>query len=565
MGDDLYELPEGWVWTKFEELVQEFQNGLSKRKGLQGKPTHVLRLADIVNSKIASTEPRDILLTNEELAKYLLRVNELVCIRVNGSDNLVGRLVIFNEKEPWAFCDHFIKITLIEGLISVFYIFHLFNTKTIRDYISLNKVSSAGQNTVSQTTVSAIRIPLPPFPEQHRIVAKIEELFTQLDAGVELLKKLKTKLKRYRQAVLKAAVEGNLTKEWREANKSELEPASILLERILKHRREKWEAEQLAKMKAKGKTPKDDRWKSKYKEPIAPDTSDLPELPDGWCWVSLEMLGDVIGGLTKNSKRDKLSLKMPYLRVANVYAGQLKLDEIQKIGVLPSEVNRVLLQKGDLLVVEGNGSIKQIGRVALWDGSISPCLHQNHIIKVRFNPIKIAKYAILWLLSIGGRNQITLVASSTSGLHTLNLSKVSALTTPLPPLTEQFKIVEEVELYLSIIEQLEKTVETNLKRAEKLRQSILKQAFEGKLVPQDSNDEPAEKLLERIKAEKAKREAENKPKRTKKPKSSSKSRKAKIKKQPEAENKLKNQPQTETKQPQQKENTAIQLELFNDT
>ncbi|MFM6395314.1 MAG: hypothetical protein ACKPFF_01365, partial [Planktothrix sp.] len=112
---------------------------------------------------------------------------------------------------------------------------------------------------------SKIYLPLPPLPEQYRIVDKIEELFTELDAGVELLKKLKAKLKRYRQAVLKAAVEGNLTKEWREANQGKLEPASVLLERILKQRREKWEAEQLEKMKAQGKPPKDDSWKLKYK------------------------------------------------------------------------------------------------------------------------------------------------------------------------------------------------------------------------------------------------------------------------------------------------------------
>jgi type I restriction enzyme S subunit len=359
-------------------------------------------------------------------------------------------------------------------------------------------------------------LPLAPLAEQHRIVAKIEELVSELDAGVELLKKLKAKLKRYRQAVLKAAVEGKLTKDWREAHQGELEPASVLLERILKERREKWEAEQLAQMKAKGKTPKDDSWKLKYKEPVAPDTSDLPELPKGWVWANIEIIGEVSGGLTKNSKRDKLPLKMPYLRVANVYADSLQLDDVKQIGINQAEIDRVLLEKGDLLVVEGNGSIDQIGRVALWDGSISPCLHQNHLIKVRFQLIEIAKYVLLWLLSVDGRKQITRVASSTSGLHTLSLSKVAVLPVPLPPLTEQPKIVEAVERFLSVIDELEKVINQNLKRAEKLRQSILKKAFEGKLVPQDPTDEPADKLLERIKAEKAKREAEAKAKKKQK-------------------------------------------------
>jgi hypothetical protein len=98
--------------------------------------------------------------------------------------------------------------------------------------------------------------------------------------------------------VLKAAVEGKLTKDWREAHQGELEPASVLLERILKERREKWEAEQLAQMKAKGKTTKDNSWKLKYKEPVAPDTSDLLELPEGWIWATVEQVVDVGTGAT---------------------------------------------------------------------------------------------------------------------------------------------------------------------------------------------------------------------------------------------------------------------------
>src|SRR5205085_4267949 len=152
---------------------------------------------------------------------------------------------------------------------------------------------------------------------------------------------------------------------------------------------------QLAKMQAAGKPPKNDEWKHKYQEPAAPDRSELPELPEGWIWTNIEQVGEVSGGLTKNQKRERLPLKMPYLRVANVYAGELDLAEVKNIGIEESELGRVLLTAGDLLVVEGNGSIDQIGRVALWDGRIEPCLHQNHLIKVRFNPIQIGEY-VLW-------------------------------------------------------------------------------------------------------------------------------------------------------------------------
>jgi type I restriction enzyme S subunit len=197
--------------------------------------------------------------------------------------------------------------------------------------------------------------------------------------------------------------------------------------------------------------------------------------------VKVGDIGNITGGITKNSKRNALQKKLPYLRVANVYANELALDDVSEIGVEENEIERALLKKGDLLVVEGNGSADQIGRVAIWDGSISPCLHQNHIIKVRFDPPEVAKYVLYWLLSKDGREQITRVASSTSGLYTLSLSKVSSLPIPLPPLDEQRRIVAEVERRLSVVREVESAVEAGLARAARLRQAILRSAFEGRL------------------------------------------------------------------------------------
>ncbi len=342
-------------------------------------------------------------------------------------------------------------------------------------------------------------IPLPPIEEQRRIVAAIEEQFARLDAGVAALERARANLKRYRASVLKSAVEGRLTEAWREENPAP-EDASALLGRILEERRARWEETQLAKHAEKGKAPPED-WRSKYKEPASPDTENLPELPEGWRWASVAQLGSVIGGLTKNQRRASYPLKLPYLRVANVYANELRLDNLEEIGVKEEELARLLLENGDLLIVEGNGSPDQIGRVALWNGSINPCVHQNHLIKVRFSAKEISKYVLHWLLSANGRAYIKRVASSTSGLYTLSLPKVEALPVPLPPLVEQEEIVAEVERRLSVVEEVEGQVEAQLKRAARLRQAILKRAFEGRLVPQNPNDEPAEALLERIAAE----------------------------------------------------------------
>ena len=343
---------------------------------------------------------------------------------------------------------------------------------------------------LSSRTVAEIPLPRPPFDEQHRIVAEIEKQFSRLDQAVASLQRVKAQLKRYKASVLKAAVEGRLVET--EAARARREGCGFgtgaelaaqgsanaagsrkpgaalhhetgeqLLKRILDTRRSQWKG------------------KGKYKEPATPETAGLPELPEGWVWSSVDQTAQIISGLTKNPKRGALPVKLPYLRVANVYANELRLDEIEYIGVADGELEKLLLQQNDLLVVEGNGSPDQIGRVALWDGSISNCVHQNHIIKVRFRDSLQPKWAMNWLLSPGGRHQIEQVSSSTSGLHTLSTGKVSCLPVPLPPLAEQHRIVAEVDRRLSIVREVEAEVDANVKRAQALRQAVLTRAFTG--------------------------------------------------------------------------------------
>ena len=218
---------------------------------------------------------------------------------------------------------------------------------------------------VTKATLLNVEIPLPPLPEQHRIVAKIEELFTKLDAGINALHKVQAQLKRYRQSVLKAAFEGKLTEAWRAEHQDEIEPASVLLERILKERREKWETEQLDQMKTKGKTPKDNKWKAKYKEPVAPDTSELPGLPTGWTWVKLEQVTYLVtkGSSPRWQGFHYVNDGIAFLRSQNVGWGTLDLSNI---AYLPEAFNekekKFILKEGDVLLNLVGASI---GRVAV--------------------------------------------------------------------------------------------------------------------------------------------------------------------------------------------------------
>ena len=223
-------------------------------------------------------------------------------------------------------------------------------------------------------------VPVLPIDRQRGIVAEIEKQFTRLDAGVMALRRAQANQRRYRAAILKAASEGRLVHieaELPQQDDRTDETGGALLERILIQRRTGWIGRGWAH------------------QPAHPNLSDLPSLPRDWVWATLEQLGTVSGGLTKNPKRTRLPRRMPYLRVANVYANELRLDDIESIGVEESELPRLLLKANDLLIVEGNGSKDQIGRLAIWDGSIDPCVHQNHLIKVRLVDPRLSKWILV--------------------------------------------------------------------------------------------------------------------------------------------------------------------------
>lgn len=311
---------------------------------------------------------------------------------------------------------------------------------------------------IDSARLYAFPIPLAPLNEQHRIVAEIETQLTRLDAAVASLERTRANLKRYRAAVLKAACEGRLV------------PTEAELAR------------------AEGR---------EY------ETRDAHDLPAEWQWTTVGAIGQVQGGIQKQPKRAPDHNHYPFLRVANVLRGRLELKEIHRIELFGQELDRLRLEPDDLLVVEGNGSASEIGRMAIWNGQVADCVHQNHIIRIRLNPGVSPRYVETYWNSPAGSYALTSVASSTSGLFTLSVSKIKSIRVPLPPLPEQERIVAEVERRFSVLDEMEQTVAHGLKRAARLRQAILHKAFTGQLVPQDLDDEPASVLLDRIRAERA--------------------------------------------------------------
>jgi type I restriction enzyme, S subunit len=222
-----------------------------------------------------------------------------------------------------------------------------------------------------------------------------------------------------------------------------------------------------------------------------------------WAWASTGDVAEIQGGIQKQPKRRPVMNKAPFLRVANVLRGRLDLGDVHEIELFEGELERYRLMPGDLLVVEGNGSIEQIGRCSLWRDEIANCVHQNHLIRVRPGPGVLPAFLNAYWNSPTARQRLAEVASSTSGLYTLSTAKVKAVPVPIVPLAEQERIVSDIERQLSIIEAQLSAIDTARSRSATLRRSILELAFTGKLVPQDPSDEPASVLLERIAAERA--------------------------------------------------------------
>lgn len=515
--------PKGWCWTMLREIAA-ISGGVTKNAAnTSGTTMPYLRVANVYTNELRLDDISEIKVNDNTLERVLLRRGDLLVVEGNGSLDQIGRVAIWDGSlDPCVHQNHLIKIRLPYRHLPKWSLFWLLSPSG-RSAITSSASSTSGLHTLSLSKVGVLPIPIAPERERRQIISILDEWLSKLDAAVAGLRRVQANLKRYRASVLKAAVEGRLVPTEAELARQEgreYEPASVLLERILVERRRRWEEAELAKMKAKGKTPKDDKWKAKYEEPAAPNTGGLGHLPGGWCWSTMAHLGFTSGGLTKNSSRDLHNEQIPYLRVANVYADELKLDEISSMGVSNAEQRRTLLRQDDLLIVEGNGSIDQIGRVALWNGSISPCAHQNHLIKIRAYDTRMARWMLTWMLSPGGRKQIMEAASSTSGLHTLSLSKIDTLPIPVPPKNELARIYDGIEASLLTTSVTTQTIASSYVRCARLRQSILKWAFEGKLVDQDPNDEPASVLLARIRAEReaATTSAKPKPKPTRSPK-----------------------------------------------
>ena len=484
----LTELPKGWLWTYFESISRELKAGgtpLTKIKEYYDDGNiPFVKIEDIVGSSkyLYGTKTR---ITEQGLrnssAWLVPRDSLLYSMYASYGEPIINKIEVATSQAIIAYIPP-------QGLIVLDYVYYYL--KKVRTELTTRGTT---QKNLNAQIVKRIPIPLAPFNEQVRIVAKLEELFTSLDAGVEGLRKVKAQLKRYRQAVLKYAFEGKLTEEWRRTHKHETEPASLFLERLISERKKEF---------------------SRAKEANLLEVPNSPPLPDGWSWSNLERLSqDIIDCLHSTPSFTETG---KYCVDTNcIEQNRIIFDKARFVSeeTFRERVRRLVPKAGDVLFArEGT-----IGTAVVVPENMELCLGQRMMLFRPANEI-LSAYFMWGLLSPIFESQWKPKVMGTTAPH-VNIRDLKQMYLPLTCPEEQRVIVNEIETHTSIIYQAEANVDKSIKQVERLRQSILASAFEGKLVPQDPNDEPAEELLERIREERAKskgekdtnRRRENKP------------------------------------------------------
>ncbi len=383
---------------------------------------------------------------------------------------------------------------------------------------------------VTKKQLKELSFLLPPHAEQQQIISQIEELFSELDNGIENLKKAQEQLKIYRQAVLKYAFEGKLTEKWRNEQIQAGNPpesAEKLLDRIGKEREEHYHNQLEDWKQACEEAKKEGKKKpSKPKKPKGiehlseKDIPRLQKLPQGWCWTKIENLNpygrECSYGVLQPGKNVEHGI--PMVRVGDINNGKIDIGQLKKIDpAIADKYQRTFLKGREILI----SLVGAIGRTAVVPTLLSGSNIARAVGVIPLSNKVDENYIELFLRQESKIYEMTSLAHEVAR-KTLNLEDVRKAKIVLSPYEEQVLIVSEIESRLSVCDQLEQTIEDSLKKSEALRQSILKKAFSGELTREWRKNHPelisgensAEKLLERIKAEKEKALSAAKPRKT---------------------------------------------------
>ena len=495
LEDKLIKLPNSWAIVKLGDFVNSEKGKKPQSESKTQTTTHSLPYIDI-----QAFEEGVIKSWTDGIGCRLCSETDFLMVWDGSRSGLVGKGV------NGALGSTLVRINFPSMVND--YAFYFLQSK----YQQINtRAKGSGTPHVDPDLLWNYKFPIPPKNEQHRIVAKIEALFSELDKGIESFKTAREQLKTYRQALLKHAFSGKLTEQWRAEMRDRdnipsrdvipnLPNAEALLQRIQTEREYRYQ-QQLKDWEATGKQGSKPKAPKTLPPLTAEELAELPELPEGWAWVRVGEISDVQLGRQRSPNNRSNKFPTKYIRAGNITENGLKLDEVLDMEFDPQEKGRFLLAYGDVLLSEASGSANQVGKPAIWRDEIEECCFQNTVIRVR--SLTLNEY-LFWVFKTYYVTGVFSKLSGGVGINHLSAGKLESMEIPIVGKLESEKILELINEKLSLIENVDQTLTTALQQAEALRQSILKKAFSGQLVPQDPNDEPASVLLERIQAEKTK-------------------------------------------------------------
>jgi len=518
---DIKALPRNWVSAFIEDYAEEVESGFACGKH-NSEGEGIIHLRPMNISRNGVVDLSDFRSVPNDFNKKRLSEGDVLFNNTN-SPELIGKTAHVTKKYAGlAFSNHMTRIKFHPGISPKFAAIQLHYLWMMKYYLH-RCVKHVNQASISTKDMArTIPFVLPPLNEQKRIVAKIEELFSELDNGIAALKTTREQLKVYRQAVLKHAFEGKLTAKWREENAKKLESPEQLLARIQKEREARYQ-QQLDEWKAAIKA-----WEANGKEGKKPGKpkplkdwgelqkdliTKLPILPDSWAWKKLGFLttGVEYGTSAKSSE----SGLIPVIRMGNLQNGGIDWSDLVYTSDF-EEIEKYSLRTNDVLFNRTN-SPELVGKTARYKGE-QPALFAGYLIRVnQIETIALPDYVNYFLNSHIAKQYGNSVKTDGVNQSNINGEKLQNYPFPFCSIEEQSVIVEILEEKLSLTDASLQDIAVQLGKAETLRQSILKKAFSGQLVPQDTDDEPASELLARIQAEKeaTKTKSTNKTRKTK--------------------------------------------------
>jgi len=461
LGND--PIPENWEMTKLENICISPQYGWTTSASKTGK-IHLLRTTDITRGKIdwnsvpyCKTIPKDV-------NKYLLHENDIVISRAGS----IGFSSLIKNPDKAIFASYLIRFT---PLISSEYLSYFLKTPKYWDFVAEKNAGIAIPN-INASKLKQLDVPIAPLNEQKRIVSKLEELFTKLDAGIEYLKKTQILLKQYRQSVLKYAFEGKLTEKWR------------------KEKNNKKSFKQIEEF-------------NKNKSQIPNIYYDIDyEIPREWRKINLfEIIKKIKRGPSLKCNREGKGIR--YITSGNLDNGYLNLASDYKFLAGFKGVDKCKLLDNDLILNCVN-SIELIGKSAVFKKEYGQAIvgFNNYALELDLSLVS-PFYLNLFCQTNIFKKQLYFLIKRAVNQVSFAIDDIKKIVVILPPLVEQNFIVNDIEKKLSVLKITNDSIIHNLKYTNNLRQSILKYAFEGKLIPQDPNDEPSYILLEKIKQDKS--------------------------------------------------------------